>query len=50
MKNNLKYLPILIFATLALGFVLGGMLNFPVADFSNRKIIREASSINSSIL
>ena len=37
MKNNLKYLPILIFATLALGFVLGGMLNFPnVADFSNR--------------
>jgi hypothetical protein len=36
MKNNLKYLPILIFATLALGFVLGGMLNFPVADFSNK--------------
>ena len=37
MKNNLKYLPILIFATLALGFVLGGMLNFPnIADFSNR--------------
>jgi carboxyl-terminal processing protease len=41
MKNNLKYLPILIFATLALGFVLGGMLNFPnVADFQI-EIIRE---------
>ncbi len=29
MKTNIKYLPILIFATLALGIVLGGTLNFP---------------------
>lgn len=29
MKNNPKYWPILIFGTLALGIVLGGMLNFP---------------------
>ncbi|RDI57051.1 S41 family peptidase [Flavobacterium glaciei] len=37
MKNNVKYLPIIIFSTLALGVVLGGMLNFPnAADFSNR--------------
>ena len=37
MKNSFKYLPVLLFATLALGFVLGGMLNFPkVVDFSNR--------------
>jgi carboxyl-terminal processing protease len=37
MKYNVKYLPILIFSTLALGVVLGGMLNFPnAADFSDR--------------
>lgn len=37
MKYNVKYLPIIIFTTLALGVVLGGMLNFPkVADFSDR--------------
>ena len=29
MKFNTKYVPILIFAALALGVVLGGMLNFP---------------------
>ena len=29
MKFNTKYIPILIFAALALGVVLGGMLNFP---------------------
>ena len=34
MNVNNKYLPILIFATLALGVVLGGMLNFPnTADY-----------------
>ena len=37
MKYNVKYSPIIIFTTLALGVVLGGMLNFPkVADFSDR--------------
>ncbi|WP_338647105.1 S41 family peptidase [Flavobacterium sp. KS-LB2] len=37
MKYNVKYLPIIIFTTLALGVVLGGMLNFPkVADLSDR--------------
>lgn len=37
MKYNVKYLPIIIFATLALGVVLGGMLNFPNAvAFSER--------------
>lgn len=30
MKTNYKYLPILIFAALALGVVLGGLLNFPL--------------------
>jgi carboxyl-terminal processing protease len=29
MKNNPKYLPILFFATLAVGVLLGGLLNFP---------------------
>ena len=29
MKLNSKYFPILLFATLALGIILGGMLNFP---------------------
>lgn len=29
MKKNLKYLPILLFGTLALGILIGGMLNFP---------------------
>jgi carboxyl-terminal processing protease len=29
MKLNTKYFPILLFATLALGIILGGMLNFP---------------------
>ncbi|RZJ73870.1 S41 family peptidase [Flavobacterium sp.] len=29
MKNNLKYLPILLFGVLALGILIGGMLNFP---------------------
>ncbi|HEU4496596.1 MAG TPA: S41 family peptidase [Flavobacterium sp.] len=29
MKNNKIYLPLIIFAALALGIVLGGMLNFP---------------------
>ena len=34
MKFNIKYLPILICATLAMGVVLGGMLNFPnTADY-----------------
>ena len=34
MNFNTKYLPILIFSTLALGVVLGGMLNFPnTADY-----------------
>ena len=34
MNFNAKYLPILIFSTLALGVVLGGMLNFPnTADY-----------------
>ena len=37
MKNNQKYLPIYLFATLAFGVVLGTMLNFPVADFSSAK-------------
>ena len=37
MKYNVKYLPIVIFSTLALGVVLGGMLNFSnTADFSDR--------------
>ncbi|MFV8268733.1 S41 family peptidase [Flavobacterium sp. GT2N3] len=37
MNYNAKYLPIIVFATLALGVVLGGMLNFPNAvDFSDR--------------
>lgn len=37
MKYNVKYLPILIFATLALGVALGGMLHFPNAtDFADR--------------
>ena len=41
MKNSFKYLPVLLFATLALGFVLGRMLNFPkVVDFSNRNSSR----------
>ena len=29
MKLNNKYFPILLFSALALGVVLGGMLNFP---------------------
>ena len=32
MKDNKKYFPILIFAALALGLVLGTMLNFPVPE------------------
>jgi carboxyl-terminal processing protease len=32
MKENTKYFPILIFAAVALGVVLGTMLNFPVPD------------------
>lgn len=31
MKNNTKYLPIIIFSCLALGVLIGGMLNFPSA-------------------
>jgi carboxyl-terminal processing protease len=37
MKNNQKYTPIYLFATLAFGVVLGTMLNFPVANFSSAK-------------
>jgi carboxyl-terminal processing protease len=37
MKNNQKYAPIYLFATLAFGVVLGTMLNFPVANFSSAK-------------
>lgn len=36
MKKNLKYLPILIFGTLALGILIGGMLNFPSKSLSPR--------------
>lgn len=34
MKNNKTYLPIIIFAALAVGVVLGGMLNFPTHGIS----------------
>ncbi|NUY81504.1 S41 family peptidase [Flavobacterium sp. MAH-1] len=34
MKNNLKYLPILLFGTLALGILIGGMLNFPTQSLT----------------
>lgn len=34
MKNNLKYLPIILFGTLALGILIGGMLNFPIKTLS----------------
>jgi carboxyl-terminal processing protease len=34
MKNNFKYLPILLFGTLALGILIGGMLNFPIKTLS----------------
>ena len=37
MKKNQKYFPIILFATLAFGVVLGTMLNFPVANFSSNK-------------
>lgn len=38
MKFNIKYLPLLIFSTLAFGVVLGGMLNFPnTADLIAKK-------------
>ena len=33
MKNNSKYLPILIFAILAFGVLLGGLLNFPDQNY-----------------
>lgn len=29
MKNNKKYLPLIVFAALAIGIVIGGMLNYP---------------------
>lgn len=35
MKNKHNYLPIYLFATLAIGVVLGTMLNFPVTNFSS---------------
>ena len=44
MKFNNKYQPMLIFAALALGVVLGGMLNFPsTADYlvKNKMIISD---------
>jgi len=34
MKNNLKYLPILLFGVLALGILIGGMLNFPTRSLT----------------
>jgi carboxyl-terminal processing protease len=37
MKKNTNYLPIYLFATLALGVVLGTVLNFPTANFSSAK-------------
>jgi carboxyl-terminal processing protease len=37
MKYNVKYLPILIFSTLALGVVLGSMLNLPNATYFSNK-------------
>ncbi|MET0758907.1 MAG: PDZ domain-containing protein, partial [Flavobacterium sp.] len=36
MKTNTKYLPILIFATLALGVFIGALLNFPSEESSSR--------------
>ena len=37
MKNTQKYFPIYLFFTLAVGVILGTMLNFPVANFSSQK-------------
>ncbi len=37
MKNKQNYFPIYLFATLAIGVVLGTMLNFPVTNFSSAK-------------
>ncbi|RYZ25034.1 MAG: peptidase S41, partial [Chitinophagaceae bacterium] len=36
MNKNLKYLPLLLFATLALGVLIGGMLNLGRSDFSGK--------------
>ena len=36
-KSNFKYLPILLFFTLALGILLGGLLNFPMDNASISK-------------
>lgn len=37
MNNKQNYIPIYIFAALALGVVLGTMLNFPVTNFSSSR-------------
>lgn len=36
MKSNEKYLPLLLFACVAMGIVIGGMLNFPKRSFSKQ--------------
>lgn len=41
MKNNSKYLPLLLFAVLALGVWLGGFLNFPVEKAASAKNIHK---------
>jgi carboxyl-terminal processing protease len=46
MKNNIKYLPVLLGATLALGFALGGLLIIHLANYFSANNTSKQNSVN----